>query len=271
MIFRYAAALLCLLASYRLCAQQDAAASADFEATIAALLGDNGSYAPGVLFVDSAGPQATANGDPLLPRTTLTGADHAFQAGPLGGIALAFANGVTLYAQRGSTFRIAHYSQTPMSEELLRRRQYEPSRSQLRLELVEGGFSIDMVEMNPRSEVTVLTHGVEVSLSAATAIFHLASEHRRHLYLYEGTAQVTRPDSGQTFLLDAGWQLDLAQAEQMGLVAASSRFREDDFPLRRSWLRSNQQARQRSYFVQTDDGWQGRILHSPQALINYRR
>ncbi|WP_309398647.1 hypothetical protein [Cerasicoccus maritimus] len=161
--------------------------------------------------------------------------------------ALVFSNGVAVYVSANTRLRVDRYDQMPF-ESRPDDFEFEPSRSDLKLTLIQGQIALTQRDPNPSSLLKVsLEDGVEASLKAQAAVLiHEGVE--KEVAILKGRASIQIGD--QTHLLNAGYRL------QAHAVDPSNLIRPVTDALTQEWTPQTDIAliTLRRWFFQTSDG-----------------
>ena len=223
-------------------------------------------WLPGWWFVDSAGPGTTAEPEAGFGRrATFPGEPRRIRVGPTQSLALVGTQRLSLLATPGTAFSLGTFEQKPFTQDLAHDRAFEPSNSRQSLTLHAGTLALQWAAPSPMSDLVIITPGATVTMNAATLVLSVG-EADSFAFVEEGTARIAIEATGEAFLLNNGWRIDLREARRSRPVAAASRAEPEAVREARPLIDLAQRAAERVWFFETEEGWRGRVLIGQQAL-----
>ncbi len=165
---------------------------------------------PGAILVQTARAGATiaANGkdakaQALKPGETLAATGQLLDMHDNSPVALILSNGDSLYLPMGGRLTLEGFTQDPISDTSRNGREYEPSRSALRLNLAQGTLALSGRKPVATSTLTLTTPLARFDCQSPSFIVKVEADSVTFI-LIEGTAEVTIPETGFHDTLQAG-------------------------------------------------------------------
>jgi ferric-dicitrate binding protein FerR (iron transport regulator) len=154
---------------------------------------------PGLLYAQTARPGTTITANatataarPLARGETLTATGQVLNT-PVGQpLLLVLSNGSTAYLPSGSQLTLEEFTQEPV-DSTIKDRDYEPSRSTLRLNLAQGQLVFAGRQADPTSIITITTPFAQFRCHSQSLVVEVTGDSVT-ITLFEGYAEVLIPD-----------------------------------------------------------------------------
>ena len=136
----------------------------------------------------------------LHEQLTLSGA--TLQTGAKSSLFLVLSNGVAISLGPNTELKIEHYTQKPFSKKK-ESQQYEPSESQLKINLLKGSLCCAFEHLSPISEARIKTPNGELRIHNGNSIL-LTDTKQTQINMFSGTATFYSPSAnGRIFISDS--------------------------------------------------------------------
>lgn len=204
--------------------------------------------ADGVAVLDSlAYAQATKGGESLAMGQAFEPTGLELNTDANGFAAIVFSNGVSLYLSPRTRLVVDEFQQTPFDsrpDDF----DFEPSRSVLKISLIEGLIAVSQRDPNPISELTInLKDGISTSINARAAVV-ISQSVEQEVAILDGRGSVSI--HGENQLLNQSYRL------QAHVLEPGNRIRPITDALIQEWqpLSDHANTARRRWYFQTKDG-----------------
>ncbi|MGF1452382.1 MAG: hypothetical protein ACFB21_09960 [Opitutales bacterium] len=236
-------------------------------ARLLANLDDDTPFVPGWWFIDTLSEGTTV--EPAAGferRATVPSGPRELSVGPAGGVALVGTQRLALYAAPRSQLSLGAFEQRPLTQPLAHDRKAEPSRSRTMLQLREGQFALVWASPLPSSELTLQLPGATLTGRPEELVVVLEKQ-QQLVHVGRGNARVEMDATGASFLLSAGWEIDLREAADSSPSEAAHRTLPETERASKALMPLVNRAQLRTwFFLQDDDSWRGRVMYGLRAV-----
>jgi len=198
-----------------------------------------------------ASPDTAARAPELHAVATLS--ELELTSGNGDSIFFALSNGIGLGVAENSQLRFKHYQQQPFSagKESL---DYEPSRSKLELQLLQGSLVFSAPQLSPLSEIVIQLPQGQVRIQRASGQVHY-DEHGAHISIVSGIVTYAYPGKAEDAFIHAPNRVHISEQSALaGRIEASETITDDDAGRRlRKWVDAARHASQRVVFRVTGE------------------
>jgi hypothetical protein len=210
----------------------------------------------GLIFVNSArsGVTLTPTGGsarPLARGELLTASGQTIDVPASLPLLLVLSNGAAAYLPAGGQLTLEEFTQEPVSD-TSQERDYEPSRSSLRLNLAQGTLVLTGRTMVPTSTVAITTPLAQFNCHSQSLLVR-ADGDSLTITIYDGTADFTIPATGFKDTLQAGQTATLTRASLHDPYPFKlTRITTDDQTHFQDWWNISRAAELRTDFIRSD-------------------
>lgn len=206
-------------------------------------------WTPGYAAIDSFSGNVNINGNSGVPVK-----HHAFQPDGVtlstnrdGFLAVVFSNGMSIYMGPSSQLKVIEFAQQPWHPEESNP-DFEPSRSKINIQLIEGEFAITQRQAFPTSEIlfTVPQGTIE---TISPALFVQLGPTEASLFVLDGRAIFSPTSQNRRDFVQFGQRLNLNQARQVDSGIALDRIGHEQNKMIEELLTRSRLAAARTVFI----------------------